>query len=216
MAKQRTQKQNVSSKVLLPVVWTELWNCVRLDNLKMWLLLSHAFTCGCFIHLASIKDNQYFIDRYYHFAPFREKFLHTIVPATQAQLGYYVRMSIWMCLNSFHINQHLRFYFQKRFNVRFASPCLHGECIWINLSWLESHVVLRDRGVIYRNKLRTVLWVCGSDFQKLHWHRSSASATRLVFGNLFLPTYVAIFGKFLSSFSTFHTNISVESWDCKP
>lgn len=127
-----------------------------------------------------------------------------------------VRMSIWICLNSFHINQHLRFYFQRRFNTWFACPCLHGECIWINLSWLELHGVLRDRDVIYRDKLRTVLWVCGSDFQKLHWHRSSASATRLVFGNLYLPTYVAIFGKFLSSFSTFHTNISVKRWDCKP
>lgn len=79
--------------------------------------LLHAFSCGRFIYFASIKDNQSSIDRYYHFAPFHDMCLHTIVLAAEAQLGDYVHMSIPMWLNRFHINQHLRFYFQKRLKL---------------------------------------------------------------------------------------------------
>lgn len=83
--------------------------------------LLRAFSCGCFIYFASIKDNQYFIDCYSHFAPFRDMFLHTIIPAAQTQLGDYVHMSIGLWLNCFHINQNLRLYFQKH-----LKPCNHA------------------------------------------------------------------------------------------
>lgn len=59
--------------------------------------------------------------------------------------------------------------------------------------------------VIYRDKVRAVLGVCRSDFKKLHWHRIINSATRLVFLNVFLPTYVTIFKVLPSPFYCFQT-----------